>query len=346
MGPQGTDGLDADREGGSMSEQPHSLQYAKHQPDLLLTSGLFTTRWKIRRADADLASDLFRTLRKGERERGKLDITRENGAGQRIRFIGFEPLDPWDQRLLTGLIAVAGVAGQPLNAVEAETAGNPLSCTGAAMKWRAITAACSLGGLLRGIGLEPTGPAYRRAIESLTRLENVTVIFSDPLEPGQPERRRSSFNLLKFEYDPGQRSDLRFTLNPLLTVAIYAKNGGFTRLEMAEMRAIKRDAALKLWHRLCAGINAGEDGKFNIETLAGYIYHDYDDADRPNRRKYRARAREALREITEAAGWKATEYAAGKYLIARPETKGKPAALPPVALMPAGLPAALPAVAA
>jgi len=323
---------------------PHALEYAKHQPDHILTDGLFTTRWKIQKVkEDDLAAGLFRTLRRGDREREKLDITRENGKGQKIRFIGFEPLDPSDMRILTGLIAMAGVAGKPLDTVQAMEL-NPLACSDDEAKgWAAITAACPLAALLRGIGLEPSGNAYTRAIESLTRLENVTVIFSDPPGPGQPAGRRSSFNLLKFAYTPKQRSDLRFTLNPLLTRAIYAKNGGYLRLELAEMRAIKRDGALKLWHRLCASVNAGDTVRRNIETLAGYIYPEYEEADDTNRRKYRARAREALREITKATAWKSSEYAAGKYLISRPEGKGN--ALPPLALMPAAVPA-VPAVAA
>lgn len=39
-----------------------------------------------------LAPGLFRSLKRGERKKLKLDVTYRYGAAEQVRFVGFEPL--------------------------------------------------------------------------------------------------------------------------------------------------------------------------------------------------------------------------------------------------------------
>ncbi len=58
-----------------------------------------------------LAPGLFRSLKRGERKKLKLDVTYSYGQNQSARFIGFEPLGADDMRLLQGLVALSGPKG-------------------------------------------------------------------------------------------------------------------------------------------------------------------------------------------------------------------------------------------
>ena len=51
---------------------------------------------------------LFRSLKRGERKRSKLDVVYDYGNNKRIEFSGPEPLGANDLRILQGLVALAG----------------------------------------------------------------------------------------------------------------------------------------------------------------------------------------------------------------------------------------------
>ena len=71
----------------------HDLTHARHDPAHCLAPGL------------------FRSLKRGERKRGKLDVTYTFGEGESMRFVGFEPLGADDMRLLQGIVALGGPNG-------------------------------------------------------------------------------------------------------------------------------------------------------------------------------------------------------------------------------------------
>ncbi|MBP8151671.1 MAG: replication protein C, partial [Xylophilus sp.] len=52
-----------------------------------------------------LAPGLFRSLKRGDRKKLKLDVTYRYGDNECARFIDFEPLGADDMRLLQGLVA-------------------------------------------------------------------------------------------------------------------------------------------------------------------------------------------------------------------------------------------------
>ena len=58
-----------------------------------------------------LAPGLFRSLKRGDRKKLKLDVTYHYGEGEQIEFSGPEPLGADDLRILQGLIAMGGPKG-------------------------------------------------------------------------------------------------------------------------------------------------------------------------------------------------------------------------------------------
>jgi hypothetical protein len=57
-----------------------------------------------------LAPGIFRSLKRGQRKKQKLDTTYVYGEVS-LRFVGFEPLGADDMRFLQGIIALAGPHG-------------------------------------------------------------------------------------------------------------------------------------------------------------------------------------------------------------------------------------------
>ena len=58
-----------------------------------------------------LVPGLFRSLKRGERKKLKLDVTYHYAENEQARFVGFEPLGADDMRLLQGLVALGGPKG-------------------------------------------------------------------------------------------------------------------------------------------------------------------------------------------------------------------------------------------
>ncbi|MDF4280622.1 replication protein C, IncQ-type, partial [Vibrio parahaemolyticus] len=99
----------------------HSLSHVRHDPAHCLAPGL------------------FRALKRGERKRGKLDVTYDYGDGKRIEFSGPEPLGADDLRILQGLVAMAGPNGLVLGP-EPKTEGGRQLRLFLEPKWEAVTA--------------------------------------------------------------------------------------------------------------------------------------------------------------------------------------------------------------
>ena len=75
----------------------HDLTHARHDPAHCLAPGL------------------FRSLKRGERKRGKLDVVYDYGDGKRIEFSGPEPLGA-DSTMATSCVARTELNELPLAA--------------------------------------------------------------------------------------------------------------------------------------------------------------------------------------------------------------------------------------
>ncbi|MDF5382459.1 replication protein C, IncQ-type [Vibrio parahaemolyticus] len=274
----------------------HSLSHVRHDPAHCLAPGL------------------FRALKRGERKRGKLDVTYDYGDGKRIEFSGPEPLGADDLRILQGLVAMAGPSGLVLEP-EPETPGGQQLRLFLEPKWEAVTADAmvvkgSYRALAREIGyanIEDSKP-IRDCIE---RLWKVSII-------AQNGRKRQGFRLLAEYASDEADGRLYVALNPLIAQAVMG-GGQHVRISMDEVRALDSETARLLHQRLCGWIDPGKTGKASIDTLCGYVWPS--EASGAAMRKRRQRVREALPELI-ALGWTVNEYAAGKYDIARPKAAG------------------------
>jgi hypothetical protein len=104
-------------------------------------------------------------------------------------------------------------------------------------------------------------------------------------------------------------------LNPQIAEAILGKRP-YTRIEMAEVRALQTDPARLIHQRLCGWIDPGKTGRVELDTLAGYVWPE--GANPEAMKKRRQKARKALVEL-DSVGWKVREYAPGKWEIGRPK---------------------------
>lgn len=275
--------------------------------------GLTVAKYDLTHARHDtahcLAPGLFRSLKRGERKREKLDVTYEYGDGKKIEFSGPEPLGADDLRILQGLVAMAGPNGLVLSP-EPKTEGGQQLRLFLEPKWEAVKQDAlvikgSYRALAREIGyanIDDTKP-IRDCIE---RLWKVSII-------AQVGGKRRGFRLLSEYASDDTAGQLFVALNPILAQAVMG-GGQHVRIDMDEVRALTGDTTRLIHQRLCAWIDIGKSGRATIETLCSYAWPS--EASPNTMKKRRQRAKEALAEL-KLLGWTITEYARGKYEIYR-----------------------------
>jgi hypothetical protein len=262
-----------------------------------------------------LAPGIFRSLKRGERKKSKLDVSYKFGDNEILRFIGFEPLGADDLRLLQGLVSLGGPHGillktEPKSEITRQLRLFLDTKLDAATK-DALVVKETLYKLLSEIGLTNTGDNIKALKASLLRMANVTVLVTSG-------NREASFHLMSYAIDKDDGKIL-VALNPRLTDAILG-NRAYAYVGMAEVRELQTDPARLIHQRLCAWIDQGKSGHVELDTLCGYVWPD--ESKNPNTIKTRRQiARKALAELTALEGWTVDEYAKGKWEIKRPGRK-------------------------
>jgi len=261
-----------------------------------------------------LAPGLFRSLKRGDRKKLKLDVTYHYGEGEQARFVGFEPLDAGDMRLLQGLIALGGPNGIILTAEPKGDMGQQLRLflepKFDAAEQDGLVVRESISKLLTEIGLTDSGDNIKGIKASLFRMSNVTVGVTKGA-------KQASFHLMSFAFDD-EDGRLFVALNPRIAEAILGRRP-HARIEMTEVRKLETDPARLMHQRLCGWIDPGKSGKVEIDTLCGYVWPDVTNDEAMKKR--RQAARKALAELV-AVGWTVSEYAKGKFELGR--AKGRP----------------------
>jgi hypothetical protein len=263
-----------------------------------------------------LAPGLFRSLKRGERKRSKLDVTYTYGADS-IRFWGPEPLGADDLRVLQGLVAMAATSGKEGRGIilsqEPKTDKGRQLRLWLELKWDALekdalVAKGSFGQLAREIGYADNGGSQFKTIrESIERLWAVSVIV-------ERDGRRQGFRILSDYASDEQECKLFVALNPRLAEAVMGERP-HTRINMDEVRALRTDQARLMHQRLCGWIDPGKSGRVELDTLCGYVWPDV--ANDEAMKKRRQTVRKALAEL-DAIGWTLSEYAKGKWEVKRP----------------------------
>lgn len=257
-----------------------------------------------------LAPGLFRSLKRGERKKQKLDITYSYGEGEQARFVGFEPLGVDDMRILQGLVALAGPDGLILTPepktdmakqlrLFLETKFDAEGKDGLVVRERMTR-------LLAEIGLGDSGENIKTLKASLLRMSNVTVLVTK-------KTRQASFHMLSYAFDEAD-GRLFAALNPRIAEAVLGRRS-HSRIDLAEVRQLETDPARLMHQRLCGWIDPGKSGKVELDTLCGYVWPD--DASPEAMKKRRQAIRKALAELV-AIGWSVDEYVKAKFDIRRP----------------------------
>jgi len=224
----------------------HDLTHARHDPAHCLAPGL------------------FRSLKKGERKKQKLDITYPYGDSESARFVGFEPLGVDDMRILQGLVALAGPKGLILTPEPQSDMSRQLRLflepkfdaegkDGLVVRERMTK-------LLDEIGLCDSGENIKTLKASLLRMSNVTVLVTKGA-------RQASFHLLSFAFDESD-GRLFVALNPRIAEAVLGRRS-YARIELAEVRKLVTDPARLMHQRLCGWIDPGKSGLVALDTLCG-----------------------------------------------------------------------------
>lgn len=271
------------------------LTHARHDPAHCLTPGL------------------FRSLKKGERKRLKLDVVYDYGNGRRIEFSGPEPLGVDDLRILQGLVAMAGPKGLVLGPEPNDPRAQQLQIKlFMEPKWEsveddALVIKGSYGGLAREIGY--AGPSDTKSIrDCIERLWKVSVIVQDG-------SKRRGFRLLADYASDEQDGRLFVALNPLIARAVMG-GGQYVRINLDEVRALQTDPARLIHQRLCGWIDPAKTRAVALDTLCEYVWPE--PTENVNTLKTRrSTVRKAVAELA-AIGWTVEEYARGKWNIGRP----------------------------
>ncbi len=244
-----------------------------------------------------LAPGLFRSIRNSAPE--NLDITYVHGETT-VRFLARSFLGAEHQRLLTALVALAGVGGETLSPTPTTEIGKTLreliSAARGAQSVDCIMARASVRRILRECGLSGGRNNIDHMRKLLVDLGSVSIYF----RTGRGRRRVEGMShLLSWALDH-ETDEIAVALNARLTRTILG--GQHTRINMDDLRALRGDVAQLIYHRLSGWLNPGETARVGIDTLVGHVWLE-PSATAGAARKRRRRIRSALLEINALPGW-------------------------------------------
>ena len=244
-----------------------------------------------------LAPGLFRSIRNSTPE--NLDITYVHGETT-VRFLARSFLGAEHQRLLTALVALAGVGGETLSPTPTTEIGKTLreliSAARGAQSVDCIMARASVRRILRECGLSGGRNNIDHMRKLLVDLGSVSIYF----RTGRGRRRVEGMShLLSWALDH-ETDEIAVALNARLTRTILG--GQHTRINMDDLRALRGDVAQLIYHRLSGWLNPGETARVGIDTLVGHVWLE-PSATAGAARKRRRRIRFALLEINALPGW-------------------------------------------
>lgn len=263
-----------------------------------------------------LAPNLFVTLKRGERKKLKLDVSYEFNTNESLRFIGFEPLDASDMKLLQALVALAGPSEilLDLDDPKSDLAKNLVKLIdpkhSAVMEDSRIVNV-TITTLLNECGLTDGGSNRATAIDSLLRLSNVTVVATI-------NKKQWSCHLLSYGVDQRSKKIL-VALNPRITDAVLGRRQ-HTTINMEEVRAIRTDTAAILHQRLCAVVDESKYKLLKEETLISYIWANTENSNPETIRLNRCKLKKAIKDIEITCKWKFEMLGNRTYKVTRFKT--------------------------
>ena len=249
-----------------------------------------------------LAPGLFRSLKKGDREKQKLHVIYKFGDKELIEFKGPEPLGAEDLVVLQGLIAMAGTKKLFLTK-EAKKENAKQLLNGLELKWDAIeeyssVVESSFRKLAKEIGYDPdSGGDLKTIAKSIERLWTVSIIV-------QSNSTRKGYKMLSAYGSNDKSGKLLIALNCRVASAIFGQRP-HTRINMDEVRHLKSGPARILHQRLSAIISPGQSKKILPETLISYIWPDT--AEGSTMRTRKQMLKKFLTEIVSTKFWQVSD---------------------------------------
>jgi hypothetical protein len=268
-----------------------------------------------------LAPGLFRSFPKGKRNDLFLDLTYDTPEAV-YHFLGRYILGPMEMRVLQGIIALAAIGDEDGNKLllspdtSSETGlehRRTLELKDAAIDKPALITNTAFYRLGKEIGYSITtyrsGHQVNRLRDSLERLWLASVITTN-----KATGVRAGSRLLS-QYQNNRNGTFTVAINFQVAETILGINKRYTRLEMAEIRALKTDSARLIHQRLCGWIDPGKTKNIGLEALCEYVW--FDQAFTPSTLRNRRQAvRKALTEL-ESLDWTIKEYVDSKFAITR-----------------------------
>jgi hypothetical protein len=267
-----------------------------------------------------LAPELFWSVPKGKRKAMFLDVRYETSEAV-YHFQGRNVLGATDLRVLQGLIALAPVcSGDGNRLVVGPDSSSPaglefrrtLDLSGHGVEMEAMVVETTCYELAREIGYTSASVRSGHLVDviraALERLWTVSVLVDY-----KNEDRREGYHLIS-KYQSTAGGKFAVAINPRMAQCVMGVKG-YTRIEMAEIRALKTDPARFIHQRLCGFLNPGQERRLVLDTLCGYVWPGQ--ALNINTIKYRKRCVKAALMELEGLGWMVDEYAPEKYKIVR-----------------------------
>lgn len=237
---------------------PHRYTHAKNDPAHCTVPGL------------------FQALQKGARNGKNHTVTHQYGDVALV-FRCFEPLGADDLRVLQGLLAIGSPISEPV-VLTAETSNDELreirknlQLSESCLHLETLVVQGSCYQLGKEIGLRGRGTdTFQRIRASIERLCGVSIIAK------YKDGREHGYHLIGGYSSSERKKEIHVVLNPRLTAAVLGKridaSGGYTRIEMDEVRRIKGDATRILHTYLCAIVSPGETRELLASTMRAHIW--------------------------------------------------------------------------
>ena len=262
-----------------------------------------------------LVPGLFRSLKRGERKKEKLDLKYHfsDDKNEFIRFVCYEPLDALDLRVLQGVLALATKDSEVLSSSAETQESIELRSLLEMCQWSiqqdTLLVDVSYRRLFQEIGMPTGGSNLKTVKDSLWRLSNIGIgVFT--------KGGIVSFKMMNMRLD-FNTGEWQVIINPRLTAAVLGRSK-YTHIDMEEVRAIKHNVTRLIHQRLCGWIDLGDVKRVGIDKLCSYCWPDGDEEITKNAIKWRKKkVREALKELN-SLGWFCSEYERGKFEIKRP----------------------------
>lgn len=276
---------------------------------------------------------IFRTVKKGDREKYKLDIRKErpiyNGKGkvidiEKIRVVCFEPLADDDQTVLFAILALCTdeqrglILGHTPETVQGVSLRKELFKTKTKQKPKetdsdGIMIHVSERELIKMCGKKDGGSSYDHLRENLFRLSSMFLHVEN-------NREAYSSRLLAF-YDDKVEGKISIGINPYSASAILG--GQYSYISLKEHVGIKYAPAKILHGWLSSWMPQGAKRRIGAPALCAHVYPNYEGVSEDSQRTYRSYTKKAAMALQEA-GWKVSLEGRGDeamYTIQRPRRK-------------------------